>query len=63
MSTVLYVGMDVHSTSYSLATFALGDREVRFEFKIEPDYEQVLQYLCTVRRQLADLGGGGVCLR
>ena len=29
MSTVLYVGMDVHSTSYSLATFALGDREGR----------------------------------
>ena len=29
MSTVLYVGMDVHSTSYSLATFALGDREAR----------------------------------
>ena len=45
MSTVLYVGMDVHSTSYSLATFALGDREARFELKIEPDYEQVLQYL------------------
>ena len=54
MSTVLYVGMDVHSTSYSLATFALGDREARFEFKIEPDYEQVLQYLGTVRRQVAD---------
>ena len=57
MSTVLYVGMDVHSTSYSLATFALGDREVRFELKIEPDYEQVLQYLGTVRRQLADTLG------
>ena len=57
MSTVLYVGMDVHSTSYSLATFALGDREARFELKIEPDYEQVLQYLGTVRRQLADALG------
>ena len=57
MSTVLYVGMDVHSTSYSLATFALGEREVRFELKIEPDYEQVLQYLGTVRRQLADTLG------
>ena len=57
MSTVLYVGMDVHSTSYSLATFALGDREARFELKIEPDYEQVLQYLGTVRRQVADALG------
>ena len=57
MSTVLYIGMDVHSTSYSLATFALGDREARFELKIEPDYEQVLQYLGTVRRQLADTLG------
>ena len=57
MSTVLYVGMDVHSTSYSLATFALGDREARFELKIEPDYEQVLQYLGTVRRQVAELWG------
>ena len=57
MSRVLYVGMDVHSTSYSLATFALGDREARFELKIEPDYEQVLQYLGTVRRQVADALG------
>ena len=57
MSTVLYVGMDVHSTSYSLATFARGDREARFELKIEPDYEQVLLYLGTVRRQLADALG------
>ena len=57
MSTVLYVGMDVHSTSYSLATFALGDQKVRFELKIEPDCEQVLQYLDTVRRQLADTLG------
>ena len=57
MSTVLYVGIDVHSTSYSLATFALGDREARFELKIEPDYEQVLQYLGTVRRQVADALG------
>ena len=64
MNTVLYVGMDVHSTRYTLATFALGDREVRFELKSEPDYEQVLQYLDTVRRQIADtLEGGGVCLR
>ena len=45
VNTVLYVGMDVHSTRYCLATFALGDREVRFEFKSEPDYELVLQYL------------------
>ena len=64
MSTVLYVGKAVHSTRYTLATFALGDREVRFELKSEPDYEQVLQYLDTVRRQIADtLEGGGVCLR
>ena len=27
MSRVLYVGMDVHSTSFSLATFALGEVE------------------------------------
>ena len=38
---------------YSLVTFALGDREVRFELKSEPDYELVLQYLGTVRRQIA----------
>ena len=57
MNTVLYVGMDVHSIRYRLATFASGDREVRFEFKSEPDYEQVLQYLDTVRRQLADTLG------
>ena len=54
MSTVLYVGMDVHSTSYTLATFVPGDREARFELKIAPDCDDVLQYLKAVRLQVAD---------
>ena len=54
MSTVLYVGMDVHSTSYTLATFVPGDRDARFELKIAPDCDDVLQYLKAVRLQVAD---------
>ena len=52
MSTVLYVGMDVHSTSYTLATFAPGDREARFELKIAPECDQIVSYLNSVRRQV-----------
>ena len=49
MSAVLYVGMDVHSTGYTLATFAPGDREARFELKIAPECDRILSYLHSVR--------------
>ncbi len=45
MSSILYVGMDVHSTSYTLCTYSM---ETDSEFglvKLEADYKNVVQYV------------------
>ena len=57
MNSILYVGMDVHSTNFTLCTFSLGDEKPRFIHTVAPDYKQVLLYLEMVRAKTAGLGG------
>ena len=59
MSIILYVGMDVHSTNYTLCAFSLQlDREtgaieerIAYQVQIEPNYKFILAYLQTIREQ------------
>lgn len=53
MNSILYIGMDVHSTSFTLTTFSLGDEKDRYIHKVAPDYKQVLLYLEMVRMKEA----------
>lgn len=57
MNNILYVGIDVHTTNFTLATFSLGDEKARFIHTIAPDYKQVLLYLEMVRTKVAGLNG------
>lgn len=57
MNSILYVGMDVHSTSFTLTTFSLGDEKGRYVHKVAPDYKQVLLYLEMVRMKESGLSG------
>ncbi len=57
MNSILYVGMDVHSTSYTLTTFSVDYEDVRFTHKVKADYKQVLLYLESVRTKVAGFGG------
>ncbi len=57
MSIILYVGMDVHSTNYTLCTFSFQvntetgtfDERIGYQVQIEPDYKLILAYLQTIR--------------
>jgi len=57
MKSILYVGMDVHSTQYTLCTFSLGDEDVRFEHTVTANYKQILVYLERIRTKVAGLNG------
>lgn len=49
MSSILYVGMDVHTTNYTLCCYSMEDNRVFAEIQIKPDYREVLKYLDRVR--------------
>ena len=56
MSSILYVGMDVHTTNYTLCCYCMETDSVFAEVQIEPDYHEVLKYLNRVQSQ-----HGGEC--
>lgn len=45
MNSIIYVGMDVHSTSYTLCTYSINDDQYRFIHTISPNLKSVLNYL------------------
>lgn len=57
MNSILYVGIDVHTTNYTLCTFSLSEEKGRFLHTVAPDYKQVLLYLEMVRTKVAGLNG------
>ena len=57
MNSILYVGMDVHTTNFTLATFSIGDEKAKFVHTVAPDYKQILLYLEMVRTKVAGLNG------
>ena len=57
MSSILYVGMDVHSTNYTLATFSLEYDAPKFIHTVEPDVKNILLYLEMVRCKTVGITG------
>lgn len=57
MNSILYVGIDVHTTNYTLCTFSLGEEKGIFPHTVAPDYKQILLYLEMVRTKAAGLNG------
>ena len=49
MTSILYVGMDVHTTNYTLCCYSIEKDEVFSVVQMEPDYRNVLKYLAKVR--------------
>lgn len=52
MNSITYVGMDVHTTSYTLCCYTPEEDRVFAHVKVEPDYRSVLKYLSEVQRQI-----------
>ena len=46
---IIYVGMDVHSSNFTLCCYTIEGEQVFYVQKIEPDYKLILKYLEWVR--------------
>lgn len=49
-NTTVYIGMDVHKESFTLASFVLGDKEPGHVQTIPPDYILVVKYVNHLRK-------------
>lgn len=45
MTSIIYVGMDVHTTNYTLTSYTIEDDKLFATATLAPDYKKVLQYL------------------
>lgn len=53
MNTIVYVGMDVHKESYTLACYSYDNDKVEYKQTIPSDYKLILKYLEQVRKHFA----------
>lgn len=54
MNSIIYVGMDVHSTSFTLCCYSFETDKVSRLQTIKPDYKLVLRYLERIRMDSAN---------
>jgi len=54
MKSILYVGMDVHKSNYTLCCYSIEHDNVFATVKIEPDYKNILNYLERVKQNYDD---------
>ena len=54
MSSIVYVGMDVHKESYSLSSYNLDDEKTMYEQKTAADYKMILKYLERIRERFPE---------
>ena len=50
MTSIIYVGMDVHTTNYTLCCYSIEKDEIFAAVDVAPDYSNILKYLERVRR-------------
>jgi transposase len=54
MSSIIYVGMDVHTTNYALCCYSI-EHDMEFaSINVEPDYRSILNYLKQVEENYGD---------
>ena len=54
MTSIIYVGMDVHTTNYTLCCYSFENDQVFAVTQIEPDYRNILKYLERIRTNYDD---------
>ena len=54
MNSIVYVGMDVHTTNYTLSCYTIENNQDFATVKMEPDYRNVLKYLEKVQENYGD---------
>ncbi len=56
MASIVYVGMDVHSNTYSLCSYSIEKQECFAQTRVEADHKRIVQYLKQVEAH-----NGGPC--
>ena len=51
MKSITYIGMDVHTTHYTLCCYSVEDDRFFAEIEVKPDYQEVLKYINRVKSQ------------
>ena len=51
MTSIIYVGMDVHTTNYTLCCYSMADDRFFAEVQVEPDAKNILKYLARIEKQ------------
>lgn len=54
MKSIIYVGMDVHTTNYTLSCYTVENDMSFATVQVEPDYKNILKYLEQVRKNYGD---------
>ena len=54
MTSIIYVGMDVHTTNYTLCCYSFENDQVFATTQVEPDYKNILKYLERIRKNYDD---------
>ena len=56
MTSIIYVGLDVHTSNYTACCYSVGDDRSFAVMQMKPDYKEVLKYLNRIKNQY-----GGNC--
>ena len=51
MTSIIYVGMDVHTTNYTLCCYSMEDDRFFAEVQVKPDAKNILKYLTRIEKQ------------
>jgi len=55
MTSIIYVGMDVHTTNYTLCCYDFGKDKIFAVTQMEPNYRNILKYLDRIRENYEDV--------
>ena len=51
MNIILYVGIDVHTTNYTLCCYSVEDDRPFAQIQLKPEYTEILKYLDRIKKQ------------
>ena len=51
MTSIIYVGLDVHTSNYTACCYSMSDDRAFAVVQMEPDYKEILKYLNRIRSQ------------
>jgi len=54
MTSIIYVGMDVHTTNYTLCCYSFENDQIFAMTQMSPDYRNILNYLDRIRKNYDD---------